>query len=123
MKKPFYMMAIALSLGLFLSFNSFAHEPGCTCECVCPEKENEPMADKSATQQVVGVVTALGANAVNVQSDIDGTLYKLWSDDPTPIQNLELGYRVQATFIGNSIQNLKVIGIPVEAEPTMIRIN
>lgn len=123
MKKLSYALLITLSFGLLFTSVSIAHKAGCKCECVCPEDDRKTSVEPATMQEAVGVVTAKGVNAINVQSDVDGTLYKLWSDDPSLISGLELGYRVKVSFIGNTVQSVKTLGIPVEAEPTMIRIN
>ena len=119
MKKIFTLVSITFIFGLFLFSYANAHE----VECKCAEKSEKQVSEQQTVQTVEGVVTAVGENGINVQDDISGTIHKLWSDNPGLIRHLEPGYRVEITYLGNSIQKLKTLGVPVKAEPTMIRVN
>ncbi|MGH7885889.1 MAG: hypothetical protein ACRENO_09370 [Thermodesulfobacteriota bacterium] len=143
MKKLITVFSITLLFGSFFYLDSNAHEEDCKCEC--PEKKMEEMTDQKEMteqkemtdqqqvvveeeivqqeeQEIVGVVTAMDENAINIKDDLDGTLHKLWSEDPTLISNVAPGYRVEAVVSGERLLKLKTIGTPVNVEPTIIKI-
>lgn len=137
MTKLITVFSITLLFGFFLYPDSNAHQAECKCEC--PEKSAEQITEKvkvdepvqvvvkeeivePVEEDIVGVVTAMDENAINIKDDFNGTLHKLWSEDPKLIRNVEPGYRVEAKVLGEKVLKLKTIGTPAKADPTIIQI-
>lgn len=130
MRSLLTLFAVTFLLSLFFTFNTDAHEAKCECTCTddtasttsYEQEVQYAVTDGIARQNVTGVVTAVGENAVNIQNDNTGEIHQLWSENGNLVRNLNVGYRVSASIMGGNLLNLKVLGVPAEAQPLIIKI-
>ncbi len=130
MKSLFTIFAVTLLFGLFLVFNASAHEAKCECTCSDNTKSTTSydqevqyvVIDGMAQESITGVVTAVGENAVNIQNDATGKVHQLWSENGNLVRNLNVGYRVAASINDGNLLNIKVLGLPAQADPLIIKI-
>lgn len=130
MKSLLTLLAVTFLFGLFIVFNTNAHEAKCECTCTddtasttsYDQEVQYVVTDSLAHEDITGVVTAVGENAVNIQNDNTGKIHQLWSENGNLVRNLNVGYRVAASISGGNLLNLKVLGVPAEATPLIIKI-
>lgn len=130
MRSLLTLFAVTFLFSLFFSLNTDAHEAKCECTCTddtasttsYEQEVQYAVTDGIARQNVTGVVTAVGENAVNIQNDNTGEIHQLWSENGNLVRNLNVGYRVSASIMGGNLLNLKVLGVPAEAQPLIIKI-
>ena len=70
-------------------------------------------------QELTGLVTLVGDNVVRIQSDMGGD-YNLYAPQ-SKLKDVTTGYRVQATEKNGNLINIRVIGVPAEAAPVVVR--
>ncbi len=72
----------------------------------------------SSMQEITGEVTLVGDNVVRIQ-DNAGQIYNLQAVQ-SKLKDISTGYRVQASEKDGKLVAIEVIGVPVEAKPTVI---
>jgi len=72
----------------------------------------------SPMQEITGEVTLIGDNVIRIL-DNSGQVYNLQSVQ-SKLKDVSTGYRVQATEKNGRLISIKVIGVPVEAKPTIL---
>jgi len=74
----------------------------------------------SPMQEITGEVTLIGDNVIRIL-DNSGQVYNLQSAQ-SKLKDVSTGYRVLATEKNGRLIGIKVIGVLVEAKPTIITI-
>jgi len=72
----------------------------------------------SPMHEITGEVTLIGDNVIRIL-DNTGQVYNLQSAQ-SKLKDVSTGYRVRATEENGRLIGIKVIGVPVEAKPTII---
>lgn len=96
--------------------SEMADDEPVVAEEMVAEEEPEPVED------VLGTVINIAENAIIVKNERDNRDYTLFSESTELLQNIEPGYRVEVFYSGNTITDLTVLGTPVEAKPTILKI-
>lgn len=95
-------------------------EAGAEVEVQAGEMVVEP--EPEPVFEVLGTVSRIAENSIAIMNERDNKEYSLFSDNPEMLQNIEPGYRVEAYYTGDKLVNLIILGVPVEAEPTIIKL-
>lgn len=74
------------------------------------------IVEASANQTIIGEVTLVGDRVIKIKEDRTQMEYELQAS-PDKLASVMTGYRVEVNITDGKVSSLKILGMPMKAEP------